>query len=398
LFAGKLYYFALKTSDEVTNTSLLSNIASGTTPTQPPADTIAPAAVTNLLVSGVASNSATLIWTAPGDDGNAGTAKSYDMRYSTAQITAANFASATAASGEPAPTVAGTSQFMTIGGLLPGTNYYFALKTSDEATNVSPISNVPFVTTSLLGTGSTSFVFLVPSNSIWKYLDNGSDQGTTWRALAFNDSAWASGPAQIGYGGGSVTVVGYGPNSNARYITTYFRHHFNVTDPSAFSSLKFGVQRDDGSVVYLNGTEVFRSNMPTNTIDYLTLASSNVSGADQYTYFPSPLIGAALLVPGDNVVAVEMHQYSGSSTDMHLNLELRGFVGAPLARIDSLTGACVLRWASVPGKQYQVQQSSTLPAAWSNTGTSVTATGYSCAITNATVGAQQQFYRIVLLN
>src|SRR6185369_4794339 len=86
-------------------------------PPPPPPDTTAPAAVANLAVSSTATSSATLTWTAPGDDGNSGTATSYDVRYSTSLITTANWASATQASGEPAPLVAGSAQSFTVNGL-----------------------------------------------------------------------------------------------------------------------------------------------------------------------------------------------------------------------------------------------------------------------------------------
>jgi len=67
----------------------------------------------------------------------------------------------------------------------------------------------------------------VKFGAYWKYLDNGSDQGTAWQAPAFNDASWAGGPAQLGYGDGSErTVVGYGPSAAHKYITTYFRRAF----------------------------------------------------------------------------------------------------------------------------------------------------------------------------
>src|SRR5437667_6106078 len=72
---------------------------------------------------------------------------------------------------------------------------------------------------------------LVSTGSVWKYLDNGSDQGTGWTAKDFNDGGWASGPGQLGYGDGDeATVVSYGSDPNNKYITTYFRLHFNVAD------------------------------------------------------------------------------------------------------------------------------------------------------------------------
>ena len=128
---------------------------------------------------------------------------------------------------------------------------------------------------------------LVPSNSVWKYLDNGSNQGTAWRGSNFNDNAWASGPAQLGYGDGDeATIVRSNRTDGTRIITTYFRRAFGVTDAGVFTNLDVRLIRDDGAVVYLNGIELFRSNMPTNgPIDFNTLASSAVAGADESSFY-----------------------------------------------------------------------------------------------------------------
>ncbi|OCT13411.1 hypothetical protein A8709_17520 [Paenibacillus pectinilyticus] len=117
-------------------------------------DTTAPSAISNLAAASPTSSSLSLSWTAPGDDGTTGTAASYDIRYSTSTITSANWASATQISGEPAPSAAGTSQSMTVGGLSASTTYYFAIKTSDEASNISSLSNVANATTSSSGSST----------------------------------------------------------------------------------------------------------------------------------------------------------------------------------------------------------------------------------------------------
>src|SRR5687767_2816259 len=89
---------------------------------------------------------------------------------------------------------------------------------------------------------------LVPVGAVWKYLDNGSDQGTAWRSTTFNDTSWASGPAQLGYGDGDeATIVGFGPDSANKYITTYFRRSFNVPDASIYQSMTLRLLRDDGA-------------------------------------------------------------------------------------------------------------------------------------------------------
>jgi len=164
LSANTLYYFALKTLDEVPNVSDISNVASATTLATP--DTTAPAAVSDLAMTSVTASAVSLSWTAPGDDNNSGTAVIYDLRYSTSNITGANFDSATQVGGEPAPSVAGSSESMTVSGLSSATIYYFALKTSDEVPNISAISNVASATTDVAALGpATKFIIIDPTDS-----------------------------------------------------------------------------------------------------------------------------------------------------------------------------------------------------------------------------------------
>ena len=169
---------------------------------------------------------------------------------------------------------------------------------------------------------------LVPTGAVWKYLDNGSDQGTAWRASGFNDSTWPSGPAQLGYGDGDeATTVGFGPDSNNKFITTYFRRAFSVTNASAFNGVTLRLMRDDGAVVYLNGVEVWRTNMPTGTIGFSTLAPVAIAGADESTFVQTTL-NPSLLVSGTNVLAVELHQSGGTSSDISFDLQLIGSDGS----------------------------------------------------------------------
>jgi hypothetical protein len=148
LSAGTLYYFALKTADEVPNWSDLSNVVQATTSGGGTGDTTTPAAVTTLAAGTVTSTSVQLHWTASGDDGATGTAASYDIRYATSVIDAGNWDSATQVTGEPVPHAAGTPETMTVTGLACGTPYHFALKVADEVPNISGLSNVATGTTS----------------------------------------------------------------------------------------------------------------------------------------------------------------------------------------------------------------------------------------------------------
>ena len=166
-------------------------------------------------------------------------------------------------------------------------------------------------------------VTIVPTGAVWKFLDTGANLGTNWVGTNFNDAAWLSGPAQLGYGDGDeATLVGFGPDPNNRFITTYFRRTFVVADPSVFTSLAVRLKRDDGGIVYLNGAEVFRENMPVGAISNLTLAAT--TAADDGTNFLTNAVSAALLLAGTNTLAVEIHQSAANSSDISFDLELTG--------------------------------------------------------------------------
>ncbi|MGR9037187.1 MAG: DNRLRE domain-containing protein [Gammaproteobacteria bacterium] len=165
---------------------------------------------------------------------------------------------------------------------------------------------------------------LISKGAAWSYLDDGSNQNTAWQAPDFNDSAWKIGPAQLGYGDGDeATVVGYGPDPNNKYITTYFRRHFNVANPADYLNLTLNIQRDDGAVIYINGVEVRRENMPAGAITSTTTTANTASE----TTFYSSSIPADVLVAGGNVIAVEVHQTGVTSSDISFDLELIGNTG-----------------------------------------------------------------------
>ncbi len=169
----------------------------------------------------------------------------------------------------------------------------------------------------------TSLLFcqtvIIPYGSTWKYLDNGSNQGTAWRASGFADGSWASGAAELGYGDGPVTTVSYGGDANNKHITTYFRTTVSITNPASYSNFTLNVRRDDGVVVYINGTERYANNMPAGRT-YTTLASAAAS--DDGGTPQSVTLSSAFFVNGNNTIAVEIHQNSVTSTDLTFDLEL----------------------------------------------------------------------------
>ena len=178
---------------------------------------------------------------------------------------------------------------------------------------------------------------LISTGAVWKYLDNGSDQGTNWIVDSFDDSAWASGPAQLGYGDGDeATLIGFGNDPANKFVTTYFRRAFFVEDTSTIAGLILRLLRDDGAAVYLNDTEIFRSNMPTGAVSYLTLAALAVGGGNESRFYVASVVPGHVRY-GTNVLAVEIHQWSGtSSTDISFDLELgvTELTPAPLILVD----------------------------------------------------------------
>ena len=169
---------------------------------------------------------------------------------------------------------------------------------------------------------------LVNNNSYWKYLDNGSNQGTVWYTNAFTGAnTWAAGNAELGYGDGDeATVVGYGGNPAITHITTYFRRVFSVAPGASYSSLDLSLICDDGAVVYLNGTEIYRNNMPSQstnpTIGHTVFANNGTTNENNWNNIT--LCNGVILAGQPNVIAVEIHQASLASSDISFNLRLKG--------------------------------------------------------------------------
>jgi acid phosphatase type 7 len=393
------YYYRVRAYNAA-GTSAYSPVAQATTPVAlPSADTNAPAAITNLVVLGMTSNSVTLAWAAPGDDGTNGTATAYHMRFRTNAFTASNWTTSSNAVGEPDPLPAGATQTMTVFGLSANRTYHFALRAVDETNNMGALSNPAFTQTPAPGPAGITNIFVVASNSVWKYLDNGGPQGTAWRGRTFPDGTWASGPAQLGYNSEQSTVISYGPNSSSKYITTYFRRHFEVGDPAVYDALNFAVQRDDGVVVYLNGFEMFRNNMPAGTVNYQTVASTNASGNGRTMFYRyGPFAAATNLVAGDNVIAAEVHLRSAStSTSMSFNLEMTATLARPQVKLVRAAGDVTLQWPSSPGKRYRVEYAPIVPSTnWITLGDDITASGFVTGVSDPDV-IETRFYRVLVV-
>lgn len=182
------------------------------------------------------------------------------------------------------------------------------------------------VTFSIRATQGATTNIVISRGSEWKYLDDGSNQGTGWYSTNFNDNAWKTGPAELGYGDmDETTPVSFGPVATDKYVTTYFRRTFVIEDASRVERLSLELLRDDGAAIYLNNREAYRVDLGTNSpIGYRQYADRAVD----YPWLTNSL-DQSFLVSGVNTIAVEMHQGSAGSGDLSFDLALTAVIAAP---------------------------------------------------------------------
>ena len=166
-------------------------------------------------------------------------------------------------------------------------------------------------------------VTLVSFNHVWRYDRSGSDPGPTWKESAYNDSSWSSGEGLIGFGDAQNIPepirTGF---SNPRVTTYYFRTTFELNPALAPSGVEITHVIDDGAAFYLNGEEIgFRFNLAADATAS-SYSSRTVTDADYESFTIPP----NLLLPGTNVLAVEVHQANSSSSDMIFGLRLQALV------------------------------------------------------------------------
>jgi hypothetical protein len=181
----------------------------------------------------------------------------------------------------------------------------------------------------------TNGIALVSERSVWKYLDGGVDPGPAWFAADTDLSLWLQGLPQFGFGeGDEQTVLNWMNQSDSTVFPVYyFRTAFQVTNAPAGSNLLIRLLRDDGAVVYLNGQEILRDNMPNGSISNDTYA---LAGAREENTFTDYWVNPGRLVEGTNHLAVSVHNQGSISHDISFDARLLMNLSVPPPRLTVL--------------------------------------------------------------
>ncbi|MFV0426430.1 MAG: fibronectin type III domain-containing protein [Beutenbergiaceae bacterium] len=182
-----------------------------------------------------------------------------------------------------------------------------------------------------LGPDTDKPVTLVAADAQWRWLGTPTEWPDGWLADDFDDSAWATGQAPLGFGHSTIaTSIDPGPPNSLRPLSTIFRHTFTVEDPALLSDLRLTTRADDGIAIYINGTEVNRTNLPTGTLrpgTYATLAPSTNRALNNPITIP---IDPNLLQPGRNVITASTHLNYRNTYSTSFSAQLSGLhAGGP---------------------------------------------------------------------
>lgn len=170
---------------------------------------------------------------------------------------------------------------------------------------------------------------LLSRGMTWSFLNYNTDEGSAWKEPGAPPPTkfgrpWRKGRAPFGVRyRGVATTPSHLPTKKPD-LTHYFRRNFQVDDPSLFEAVKIRIRREDSAAVYLNGVEVARSNLPDDA-HYATPSkgpSYALSVYASYIYEADP----TALVPGENTIAVEVHQEKVGSVDMAFDLQLEALL------------------------------------------------------------------------
>ncbi|MBQ8047688.1 MAG: CotH kinase family protein [Prevotella sp.] len=168
---------------------------------------------------------------------------------------------------------------------------------------------------------STQTTNLIAEGAVWTYYDQGSLDGKNWTDPNYSTTGWKQGESPLGYSKDQTTTIDYGGNASRKYPTYYFRNTVSLSQtPTNGAKFVLNYTVDDGFIIYVNGVEAGRYNMPNGNVTFETMAASDAkSNPDKGTM----QIDASFFKQGYNTIAVEVHNNSWTSTDILWNATLQ---------------------------------------------------------------------------
>ena len=167
---------------------------------------------------------------------------------------------------------------------------------------------------------------IIKTGDDWLYYDDNELPSANWVSSDDRDNLWKTGISPLGYGDDIVkTVISFGEDLNNKQITKFFKKSFRIENPFNFLMYKLNVQRDDGIVIYLNGYEIWRNNMPQGEILLVyTKAANLVFNTENELTYVTKILSPEDFVYGINTLSASVHQARVESSDCLFNLELIG--------------------------------------------------------------------------
>lgn len=208
---------------------------------------------------------------------------------------------------------------LTVNGLPVPTNKFSGQLFAPVTFGTDAPAGYKFVGWKMLEGSNLEKNFLIPEESQWLYYDKGSLDGTNWQSADYDASSWSSGKAPLGYFVGGErytnTYLDYGGNTSNKYPTYYFRKTINLTEaPSESDIFTLNYIIDDGLIIYVNGTEAGRYNMPSGDVSFNTMATTYAHDNPDSGSLTLP---TSLFHSGSNTIAVEVHNNAANSTDAY---------------------------------------------------------------------------------
>ena len=181
-----------------------------------------------------------------------------------------------------------------------------------------------------------------------------------WTLEDFDASEWEVAPSGFGYGDRLDLIGTVLDDMEDSYVAVYLRHTFEIDDLAAISSMAFNMDYDDGFVAYINGVEVARRNAEGTPPAFNTTAPTNHESTGQFEAIP--LLDVDSLEEGENILAIQMHNTTWSSSDLHLRIEVIANPDDGLecpsgmaCSQDGITGEIMLNWTNREGGYEAIQ-------------------------------------------